>query len=100
MIKENELTLEGIAQYYILIEKEELKFDTLNDLFKKLNISRTIIYMNTGKKAEFISKRLNSKEFVVRFIDGLMNPSQRESIINEFRTGSTRVLASNELLDR
>jgi len=37
--KNEELTLEGIKQYYISIEKEHWKMDVLLDLFENLDFS-------------------------------------------------------------
>jgi len=38
LVKLDELTLEGIKQYYIAIETEDLKLDTLMDLYENLDI--------------------------------------------------------------
>jgi len=39
LVKNEELTLEGIKQYYIAIEKEEWKMDVLIDLYGNLDIN-------------------------------------------------------------
>ena len=39
LVKNEELTLEGIKQYYIAIEKEEWKIDILLDLYGNLDIN-------------------------------------------------------------
>lgn len=39
LVKRDELTLEGIKQYFIHVEKEEWKFETLCDLYKTLTIT-------------------------------------------------------------
>jgi translation initiation factor 4A len=39
LVKNEELTLEGIKQYYIAIEKEEWKMDVLLDLYGNLDIN-------------------------------------------------------------
>ena len=39
LVKNQELTLEGIKQYYIAIEKEEWKMDVLLDLYANLDIN-------------------------------------------------------------
>lgn len=39
LVKNEELTLEGIKQYYIAIEKEEWKMDVLLDLYGNLDIT-------------------------------------------------------------
>ena len=49
LVKNEELTLEGIKQYYIAIEKEEWKMDVLLDLYGNLDINQALIYCNTKK---------------------------------------------------
>jgi translation initiation factor 4A len=100
LVKKDELTLEGIAQYYIPIEKEDWKFATLADLYENLDIAQAIIYANTRKKVETLSKQMIEKDFVVSFMHGEMDQTQRELIMKEFRTGSTRVLITTDLLAR
>ena len=100
LVKKDELTLEGIAQYYIPIEKEDWKFATLADLYENLDIAQAIIYANTRKKVELLTKQLTEKDFVVSFMHGEMDQTQRELIMKEFRTGSTRVLITTDLLAR
>lgn len=39
LVKNEELTLEGIKQYYIAIEKEDWKMDVLLDLYGNLDIN-------------------------------------------------------------
>lgn len=40
LVKKDQLTLDGIAQFYIAIEKEEWKLDTLCDLYETLTITQ------------------------------------------------------------
>ena len=40
LVKKEELTLEGIRQFYIAVDKEEWKFDTLCDLYETLTITQ------------------------------------------------------------
>jgi len=49
LIKRDELTLEGIKQFFIAVEKEDWKFDTLVDLYETLTINQAIIFCNTKK---------------------------------------------------
>lgn len=58
LVKKDELTLEGIKQYYIAIQKEEWKFDTLCDLYENLDIAQAIIYCNTRRKVEQLAQSL------------------------------------------
>jgi len=46
LVKNEELTLDGIKQFYIPIDKEEWKFLTLVELYKNLEIQQCIIFCN------------------------------------------------------
>lgn len=40
LVKKEELTLEGIKQFYVSVEREEWKLDTLCDLYETLTITQ------------------------------------------------------------
>ena len=40
LVKRDELTLEGIKQFFVAVEREEWKFDTLCDLYDTLTITQ------------------------------------------------------------
>ena len=42
-MKRDELTLEGIKQFFVAVEREEWKFDTLCDLYDTLTITQVKI---------------------------------------------------------
>jgi len=50
LVQQDEITLEGIRQFYINCEKEAWKFDVLCDLYDTLNIAQAVIFCNTRKK--------------------------------------------------
>ena len=55
LVKNEELTLEGIKQYFVAVEKDIWKLDTLRDIYKYLTVDQAIIYTNTKRKAEWFS---------------------------------------------
>ena len=57
------LTLQGIAQYYIKIENDEQKYDTLKDLFSSLSISQAIIYCNSTKRVDDLEEAMVEDNF-------------------------------------
>merc|ERR1711972_1268389 len=68
LFKRNEITLEGIRQFYVAIEKEEWKLDTMCDLletFETLPMPHRIIYCNTRRKVEFLADQLSKRGFMV-----------------------------------
>merc|ERR1712187_360310 len=58
LVKKDELTLEGIRQFYVAIEKEDWKLDTLCDLYESLTITQAIIYCNLRRKVDFLADQL------------------------------------------
>ena len=46
LVKAEQLTLEGIEQYYIALESDDQKYDTLKDLYGIFSVSQCIIYCN------------------------------------------------------
>ena len=50
LVKRDELTLEGIKQFFVAVEKEDWKFDTLCDLYATLTITQAVIFCNTRRK--------------------------------------------------
>ena len=49
LVKTDQLTLEGIKQYYINVERNEYKFDTICDLYGKFSVAQSIIYCNSKR---------------------------------------------------
>ncbi|KAL4006215.1 5-formyltetrahydrofolate cyclo-ligase [Sarotherodon galilaeus] len=78
LVKKEELTLEGIRQFYINVEKEEWKLDTLCDLYETLTITQAVIFINTRRK------------------HGDMDQKERDLIMREFRSGSIKVFVSSQ----
>jgi len=100
LIKKEELTLEGIRQFHIQIEKEEWKFETLCDLYDTVNITQAVIFANTKRKVEELAKNMIAKKFTVSYMHGEMEQKERDVIMREFRSGSSRVLITTDLLAR
>ena len=65
-----------------------------------LSISQTIIYTNTKRKAEWLHEQLKKNNFVVSLIHGGMEKLDRTNVMKNFRTGSSRILVTTDLLCR
>jgi len=100
LVKRDELTLEGIKQFYISVEREEWKLDTLCDLYDTLNITQAVIFCNTRRKVDWLTDKMRAREFTVSSTHGDIGQKERDVILNEFRTGSSRVLITTDLLAR
>lgn len=100
LVKKDELTLEGIKQFFIAVEREEWKLDTLCDLYETLTITQAIIYCNTRRKVDWLSEKMSSRDFTISAMHGDMDQRERDLIMREFRSGSSRVLITTDLLAR
>jgi len=100
LVKKDELTLEGIKQFYVSVDREDWKLDTLCDLYDTLNITQAVIFCNTRRKVDWLTDKMRSREFTVSSTHGDIGQKERDVILNEFRTGSSRVLITTDLLAR
>ena len=100
LINKENLTLDGIKQYNIECEKNEYKFETLCDLYSLFSTSQTIIYCNYHQSVELLTKKMQEQNFKVSLIHGSMDIAEREEAMRKFRSLTTRVLISTDLLGR
>uniref|UniRef100_A0A2K6LZ21 RNA helicase n=1 Tax=Rhinopithecus bieti TaxID=61621 RepID=A0A2K6LZ21_RHIBE len=96
LVKKEELTLEGIRQFYI----NEWKLDTLCDLYETLTITQAVIFINTRRKVDWLTEKMHARDFTVSAMHGDMDQKERDVIMREFRSGSSRVLITTDLLNR
>ena len=100
LVKKEELTLEGIKQYYIGLSTEEEKYLVLKDLYGQINVAQSIIYCSYRRKVEWLKDHLLEEEFTVSYIHGEMSQEIRDEVMNEFRNGKSRILITTDLLAR
>jgi translation initiation factor 4A len=100
LVKRDELTLEGIKQFFVSVEREEWKFETLTDLYDTLTITQAVIYCNTRRKVDWLTEKMQEKDFSVSSMHGDMEQRERDLIMKEFRSGASRVLITTDLLAR
>jgi len=100
LVKRDELTLEGIKQFFVAVEREEWKFDTLCDLYDTLTITQAVIFCNTKRKVDWLSNKMREANFTVCAMHGDMPQLDRDTIMAEFRNGSSRVLIATDVWGR
>eukprot|EP00667_Euglena_gracilis_P003628 EG_transcript_3639 len=99
LVKKEALTLEGIKQFYVAVE-EEYKLETLMDLYDSVSIAQSVIFCNTRRKVDWLAEQMNQKQFTVSFMHADMPKGEREKVMATFRSGSSRVLITTDLLSR
>ena len=100
LVKKEQLTLEGITQFFINIKVNEWKFEVLKDLYDTINISQCIIYINSKNKLMDIYTNLTKENFPVTYIHGELSTNERKEVMENFRSGHSRILLSTDLLSR
>jgi len=100
LVKKEELTLDGIRQFFINVKLEEYKLPTLIDLYSVLDIGQVVIFVNTVKKAASLEEQLQRKKFKVSCIHSDLSQDNRDAIMREFRSGNSRILLSTDILAR
>jgi translation initiation factor 4A len=100
LLPPDEVTLEGIKQYYVNLEREDWKLPVLLDLYQQIAVNQALIYVNKRQKAEWLAKQLASQGFTLEYIHGEMEVNERKKRMEDFRSGAVRVLISTDLLAR
>jgi translation initiation factor 4A len=65
-----------------------------------VTITQAVIFCNTRRKVDWLTDKLHAREFTVSAMHGDMDQTQRDVIMKEFRSGSSRVLIATDLLAR
>ncbi|KAG4100167.1 ATP-dependent RNA helicase FAL1 [Neocallimastix lanati (nom. inval.)] len=100
LVKRDELTLEGIKQFFVPVELEEWKFDTLCDLYDSFTIIQAVIFCNTRKKVDWLTEKMREANFTISSMHGDMPQKERDAIMQEFRQGKSRVLITTDVWAR
>ncbi|THD22427.1 Eukaryotic initiation factor 4A-II [Fasciola hepatica] len=100
LVKKEELTLDGIKQFFINVSEEQYKLDTLMDLYGIMNLNQVVIFVNTVRKAEALYNELSSRNFQVSCMNSDMDQEERDRVMSEYRSGHSRILLSTDVLAR
>jgi translation initiation factor 4A len=100
LLPADKVTLQGIKQFYVEVEREDWKFDVLTDIYQHLHINQALIYVNKRQKAEWLAKKMSDAGFTLECIHGEMDVAERKKRMQDFRAGGVRVLISTDLLAR
>ena len=100
LVNKEQLTLEGIQQFYILLNNYSWKYDVLIDLYKSISLNQCIIYLNSKRSLNNLLDRLSTDEYPVSYIHGELSAKERKEVMANFRSGKTRIMLSTDLLSR
>jgi superfamily II DNA/RNA helicase len=72
LVKNEQLTLDGIKQFYVSIAKDEWKFDILVKLYKNVEIGQCMILANKKERVSELANKLKALNFVISETHGDM----------------------------
>ncbi len=100
LLNKDNLTLDGIKQYYIPLEDEGYKIDVIEDLYNFLEVSQSLIFVNSKHKAMELEEELHKRNYTLSVITGDMTQEDRNGILSEFRAGKSRIMICSDLIAR
>ena len=99
LVRKESLTLEGIKQYYVAVAEHE-KVAVLMELYESVSIAQSVVFANTKRKVDHVSETLNAQNHTVSLMHADMEKGERERVMATFRSGSSRVLVTTDLVAR
>lgn len=114
-LRAEEQTLQGIKQVYVDIRESglgprasialrnkqlALKVLTLIDLFKSRSVSQVLVFVSSKEGADLAFRMLNEAGFPSKLITSNLTQEERNTVLNDFKAGSCRILVSSDLCKR
>lgn len=105
ILKQQELTLDGIAQYCVDCQDSDHRYDVLNDIYGAVSIGQVIIFCERVDTARKLNERLVAEGHSVAALYGgkegeRMSVQERDATMKSFREGKAKVLITTNVLAR
>lgn len=99
-LKQEELSVEGIKQFYMDCDNLEHKFKVLVELYELMTVGQSIIFVHRRDTADEIAHRMTAEGHTVVSLHGKQESSERDLTIDSFRDGKTKVLITTNVIAR
>ncbi|SOV25310.1 ATP-dependent RNA helicase DBP5 [Plasmodium sp. DRC-Itaito] len=117
-VRQEDLTLKCVKQYYLITENDEQKYYYLSELYCSMTISQCVIFVNSKKSAynlyNFMTENnhnvtlICADSIISRFTKNQiqkanvlgMDPKTRDTLMSDFKKGISKVLICTDLLSR
>lgn len=93
------ITVSSTEQHYIELS-ERKKFDALCNLLDLHSPDAAIIFARTKKRVDELNQALAHRSYSAGAIHGDLNQSQRNSVMNQFRSGVIEILVATDVAAR
>lgn len=99
-LKQEELSLDAIKQFFMDCRDSEHKYDILVELYNLLTIGQSIIFVQRRDTADRVAKRMTEEGHKVVSLHGGLQPGERDEVMESFRTGKNKVLIATNVISR
>lgn len=99
-LKQEELSVEGIKQFYMDCKDVEHKYQVLVELYELMTVGQSIIFVHRRDTADEIARRMTAEGHTVVSLHGKQESSDRDLTIDSFREGKTKVLITTNVIAR
>ncbi len=99
-VEREKLTVEGIKQLYVDCGSDENRYRVLSDLYGALTIGQSIVFVTQKATADSVAHRMVAEGHAVSVLHGNLLPAERDAVIDEFRSGKSKVLITTNVLSR
>ncbi len=98
-IKSNKKTAPKIKQYAFMCDIKD-KFNSLTLLIEAYDVKLALIFCNTKKSVNFVSKHLKKEGFSVDALHGDMTQKARDKVMNKFKNANIKLLVATDIAAR
>lgn len=110
-LRREDIALNTIRQFYISAASEDEKLKKLIDLYGCMTVGQSVVFTNSRQAAFRLAYQMKQEGYAVSLICGSDNSGRgsnpekmdfelREKVMEEFRSGETKVLIATDLLAR
>jgi len=100
LLAPQEVPVQSIRQFYVACDSQEEKFLVLTDLYERISVAQSIIFVSSRRKAEYLAAELTKQRYTVALTHGDLSRDERDRVMAAFRGGHARVLVSTDLIGR
>lgn len=98
-VSKKELTVSNVEQYYYEA-REKQKLDTLTTVMSIYDLRKVLVFCNTKRRVDKLSRDLKSKGYDVGGIHGDLKQETRDQLMAQFRRGKLNVLVATDVAAR
>lgn len=99
-VAHEELTVEGIKQFYVDTLNYENRFNVLSSIYGLLTVGQSIVFTRTRSTADQVQQRMIADGHTTLVLHGGLSSQERDFVIDRFRNGHCKVLISTDVISR